>query len=46
MDDYPWNEDPDWPLADWQYGVANGDTRLGYWPWVEHNRESAKENTP
>ena len=29
-----WNEDSKFPVADWQYEVANGDTRLGYWDWV------------
>jgi len=29
-----WAESPDYPLADWQAEVANGDTRLGYWDWV------------
>jgi len=24
--------------SDWQYEVANGDTRLGYDDWLEHNR--------
>jgi len=32
--DDPWAENPDYPLADWQAEVANGDTRLGYWDWV------------
>lgn len=30
----------EWPRADWQYDVANGDTKLGYWDWVAHNIES------
>jgi hypothetical protein len=30
-----------YPLEDWQYDVANGDTRLGYVEWVEHKTESA-----
>lgn len=25
------------PREDWQYDVANGDTKLGYAEWVEHN---------
>ena len=36
----PWGENPDWPVCDWQYDVASNDTRLGYWEWVEHNKES------
>lgn len=27
-------------VQDWQYEVANGDTRLGYNEWVEHKREA------
>lgn len=27
------------PVADWQYEVANGDTRLGYADWVAHQQE-------
>ena len=38
-----WAEDADWPVADWQYDVANGDTRLSYWQWVDHNRDTAAE---
>lgn len=33
------NEDPAYPLSDWQYQVDNGDTRLGYADWVEGQRE-------
>jgi hypothetical protein len=29
-----WGEHPNYPIADWQYEVANGDTRMGYWAWV------------
>jgi hypothetical protein len=28
------------PYTDWQYDVANGDTKLGYDDWVLHNLES------
>ncbi len=34
-----WDEYIDWPVSDWQYDVANGDTRLGYHDWVDHQRE-------
>jgi len=34
-----WSEDPDYPVEDWQYKVANNDTRLGYWEWVRVMRE-------
>ncbi len=29
-----WDENPDWPVEDWQIEVANDDTRLGYLDWV------------
>lgn len=29
-----WKQHPKFPLADWQYEVANNDTRVGYWEWV------------
>jgi len=29
-----WAEHPDYSVDDWQYEVANGDTRQGYWWWV------------
>jgi len=38
-DDY-WGEDPDYPLEDWRYEVANNDTRLGYWEWVAAEKEA------
>ena len=31
-----WGKHPDHPVEDWTYEVANGDTRLGYWEWVEN----------
>jgi len=34
-----WSEYTDFPRCDWQYDVANGDTNLGYWDWVEHQLE-------
>jgi hypothetical protein len=39
----PWSEDPEWSRDDWKYDVINGDTNLGYWDWVEHNKESEAE---
>lgn len=33
-----WNEDSEYPIADWQAEVANDDTRLGYWAWVAAGR--------
>ncbi|MCP5400476.1 MAG: hypothetical protein H6921_14740 [Sphingomonas sp.] len=29
-----WREHPNYPVDDWKYAVANGDTRLGYLPWI------------
>lgn len=34
-----WSEDSDYPVADWQHEVAEDNTRLGYWDWVEVTRE-------
>jgi hypothetical protein len=36
---YWWSEE-DHPVADWQYAVANDDTRLGYWEWLAIQREA------
>ncbi len=33
-----WGEDKVFPVQDWQYEVANNDTRLGYWEWVDNKR--------
>ena len=30
-----WGEHPEYPVEDWIADVANGDTRRGYWEWVE-----------
>lgn len=35
-----WGAHPDHPVEDWQYEVANGDTRLGYWDWVAAQLEA------
>lgn len=34
-----WADDPDYPADDWKAEVSNDDTRLGYWQWVEAQRE-------
>jgi hypothetical protein len=39
-----WGEHPDHPVADWQAEVANDETRLGYWYWVEARLDSADED--
>jgi carboxypeptidase C (cathepsin A) len=31
-------EDPHFPISDWQYQVANGDTQRGYADWLESQR--------
>jgi hypothetical protein len=40
----PWIDDPDYPPADWQYEVANDDTRLGYADWVQSQKDMAGED--
>lgn len=35
-----WSEHHRFPVADWKYEVANDDTRMGYWDWVEHKIET------
>ena len=43
IEHYGWGgENEDFPVEDWQYGVRNGDTRLGYDDWVAHNLETAE----
>ena len=37
-----WDDDPEFPSEDWKYEVANGDTRLGYGEWVEHQRDAKR----
>ena len=32
-----------YPLSDWQYEVANGDTKLGYDAWFRHQVEANDE---
>lgn len=40
VDDAPshWDDDPDWPVADWQAEVACDDTRQSYREWVASAR--------
>lgn len=38
-----WAGHPDWPAEDWQAEVANGDTRRGYWDWVQAGMDQARE---
>lgn len=39
-----WEEDPTYPMEDWRYDVSHGDTLLGYWEWVEHQKETARDD--
>jgi hypothetical protein len=39
-----WDEDPDYPLADWQHEVADDDTRQSYKDWVESQKERNAED--
>jgi hypothetical protein len=38
-----WEDDPEFPVEDWKFEVANGDTRLGYCEWVGQKRDIQKE---
>ena len=39
-----WGNHPDHPTHDWRQEVANNETRLGYWEWVEGKlNDRAKE---
>lgn len=39
-----WGEHPQWPVADWQYEVANNYTRRGYWDWVSEHLHQTTDN--
>lgn len=41
----PWASHPTYPVADWQYEVANGDTRQGYRGWL-YNKLANEEDEP
>lgn len=36
-----WDDDAEYPVKDWQYEVANGDTRQSYREWVEDRKKQA-----
>ncbi len=36
-----WKGAPEFPLEDWQYEVANNDTRRGYWEWITSQLDDA-----
>lgn len=40
----PWDHHPDHPVEDWQYEVANGDTRRAYIDWVNSQIEQAEDD--
>jgi hypothetical protein len=37
-----WHEDETWSVEDWQYEIANDDTRLGYADWVRWQKEMSE----
>jgi len=39
-----WDDHPVFTPEDWQYEVANGDTRRGYLSWVESQREQLEDS--
>lgn len=41
-----WDSDPCFPVEDWQAEVANNETRIGYWAWVENRIDMAEEEDP
>lgn len=38
-----WEEDPQFPVADWRHEVAEDNTRLGYTEWCQHRAEEAAD---
>lgn len=34
-----WDDDPEFPISDWQHEVVEGNTRLGYHQWMANQRE-------
>jgi hypothetical protein len=38
-----WSSDDTYPRRDWRKEVANNDTNLGYWEWVQAMRETEFE---
>ncbi len=41
--EYPWASHPTYPVADWQYEVANNDTRQGYRGWLYNKIANEEE---
>jgi len=41
-----WGAHPDYPVENWTYEIGYGDTRLGYWEWVDVKLQAAEEGSP
>jgi len=42
----PWREEnPSYPTDEWAAECRDGDTRLGYWEWVEHRKEADEHDS-
>lgn len=39
-----WGQHPVFTMEEWREDVANGDTRRGYWDWVQCNIETHPED--
>ena len=39
-----WASDEDYPVEAWQYEVSEDNTRLGYWDWVQHQKDMTIED--
>ena len=39
-----WGEHPDHKVEDWKQEVANDETRLGYWEWLEAGESWGEED--
>jgi len=40
-----WEQHDGFPVLDWQFEVANADTRLGYWEWVSNKIITEQEES-
>jgi hypothetical protein len=39
-----WEEDPSFPRSEWADEAGNDDTLLGYWDWVEAQKEQESDD--
>jgi len=39
-----WDENPNYPVADWKWEVANDETRQSYAEWAALKEEEATDN--